>query len=68
LPGIYKLICLANPVAEKDKIQAGGYTGQDNETKGQVRSQLSHPDGVEWVLELDPPLTHVKDEEAEATK
>ena len=60
--------CLVNPVAEKDKVEAGRDAGQDDEAQGEVGAQLRHPDGVEGVLQLHAPLTHVKDEEAEAAE
>ena len=52
--------------AEEHKVQAGRDAGQDDEAQREVRAHRRHPDRVEGVLQLHPPLAHVKDEEAEA--
>ena len=62
------MICLADSVAEEDKVEAGRDAGKDDEAEGEVGAQLCHPDGVEGVLQLDAPLAHVEDEEAEAAE
>ncbi len=61
-------IHLADPVAEKDKVQSGRDAGENDEPEGEISSQFRHPDGVEGVLQLDAPLAHVEDEEAEAAE
>jgi hypothetical protein len=61
-------IHLADPVAEKDKIQSGRDAGKNDEPQREIGAQLRHPDGVEGVLQLDAPLAHVEDEEAEAAE
>ncbi len=59
---------LADPVAEKDKVESGRDASENDEPKGEIGAQLRHPDGVEGVLQLDAPLAHVEDEEAETAE
>ncbi len=61
-------IHLADPVAEKDKVESGRDAGENDEPQREIGAKLRHPDGVEGVLQLDAPLAHVEDEEAEAAE
>ncbi len=61
-------IHLADPVAEKDKVESGGDAGENDEPQREIGAQFRDPDGVEGVLQLDAPLAHVEDEEAEAAE
>ena len=57
---------LPDEVAQEHKVQARRDPSHDDEAEGEVGPQLRYPDGEEGVLELDPPLAHVEDKEAEA--
>lgn len=57
---------LPDHVGEEAEVEASTDSSQHDESEGQVGADRSHPDGVEGVAQLDPSLTHVKNEEAEA--
>ena len=42
--------------------------GQNDEPKGQIRSEFCDPDGVERILQLDATLAHVKHKQTNAAK
>lgn len=57
---------LPDHVGEEAEVKASTDSSQHDESKGQVGANGGDPDGIEGVAQLHPPLTHVKDEEAQA--